>query len=28
VVDSVHGRERAVEVLKDAFDNYIDHFCR
>ena len=28
VVDSVHGRDYAIQVLREAFDNYIEHFCR
>ena len=28
VVDSVHGREYAIEVIQAAFDRYIEHFCR
>ena len=28
VVDSVHGQDYAIQVLKEAFDRYIEHFCR
>ena len=27
-VDSVHGRHEAVEVIRRAFDDYIEKFCR
>lgn len=28
VVDSVHGREEAQDVIRQAFDAYVDNFCR
>lgn len=27
-VEAVHGRDEAIGVIKNAFENYIEHFCR
>ena len=28
VVNNAHGREEALEVIRKAFDDYVDNFCR
>ena len=28
VVNEENGRERAIEVIQQAIDSYIDHFCK